>query len=1344
MSTTRSLVVSALVVFCSASIVPIARSQEVPVPIKDLYTFTDGGSVSLGAELDGFLYYGGCYQEDFFGCELVRTPVAGSGVERVKDIIPGPDGSFPNHFKRVGDRIFFRTNTDQLWVTDGTEAGTQAIRGFTDLPTPNHPAFRWAAVGDTLFFRAEDGFGMELWMSDGTTTTRIDVCTGSCDSDPRYLTVLGSAVLFSAHDGTDVELWKHEGGITAKLADINPSGNSSPSHIASLGSTAVFQAQDATELGLFSTEGATVTKIAGSAQSFWGLTELVVAGGIAFFDGSDGGFVSGREIWTSNGTAPGTGILQDIRPGQPSSDPEDFATVGSGVYFTANDGAIGRELWYATPGGAAPLELVPGSGSPSFQYDVVALNGSQAFFVADNGSGTGAEPWVSNGTPAGTTLLGDFVPGTSGLVSGQPMTTGGYAFFSGSTTGSELWRSNGTGPGTVQLTQMSPNSSGGAPDGFTSFGGFAYFCTDDGIHGDELWRTDGTTAGTILVQDLNPGPGFGCDGSIIVSGGSMYLPGHNGSGFGLWKTNGQPGGAVWVKSFNAAPQQLVDFGSLVCFVADDGGGAGAELWCSNGTTGGTYLVQDLYPGTLPANVTDLTAVGGALYFGGRNSTTGDFELWRSQGTDATTSVLKDIEPGPAGSFPGNFGAVGSTVLFTASTSADGEELWKTDGTAGGTVLVKDLDPSGSGAAGVDGFFQLGSYAYFRGVDGSTGGELWRTDGTSANTTRVADINPGSSGSSPREFAVINGTHLLFSADDGSTGREPWITDGSTTSRLLDINPTGSSQPRDFFPTGAGNQVYFRAATDGSTAGLWSSDLTPGNTSLVARLHPEGGNPRYFAHAGSAVVFTASAGVSNEELWSFGQVDCGDAPGAGYQTLLVDGGACHRTDEVAGPRLGSLVDSDADGQPTPSADGDDLDGTDDDDGVVFTSGLKPDTTATFDVTLSATGYLNAWFDWDVDGDWNEFEDHAVFNTQLGAGTHSLSVPVPDWATVGPTAVRFRVDSAGTPLSGGTLFDGEVEDYSVEITVDTADLVMAISAPPTAIPGATYQATITASNPAGPEAVLGVDLVVDTDSPMTPCSWTCVGAGGGSCSPSGSDGADSAVEDHVDLPVGGSATYVLTCGIESDADGDHYTSAYFELPASVVDPDEDDNEAEALTSLVPTGDLTVSVTDGLTALDPPDGVTYTVEASNNGPSDVLDARVQVDFPTEVTGVTWSCTGVRGGFGCPGSGSGDIDEILDLPAGSSVVFTATGAAVVTAGEVVTTATITPPVWFTDPDPANTASDLTLFGVFGDDFDSGDPSMWSAVVGAGDSKRQREGRAGPLTSSDETRPQGGNEATR
>src|SRR5262249_60144077 len=66
-------------------------------------------------------------------------------------------------------------------------------------------------------------------------------------------------------------------------------------------------------------------------------------GGTAVFRGGDG--VTGRELWKSDGTAAGTVLVKDIRPGPDYGYPENLTGVGRTLFFTANDGVNGQELW---------------------------------------------------------------------------------------------------------------------------------------------------------------------------------------------------------------------------------------------------------------------------------------------------------------------------------------------------------------------------------------------------------------------------------------------------------------------------------------------------------------------------------------------------------------------------------------------------------------------------------------------------------------------------------------------------------------------------------------------------------------------------------------------------------------------------------------------------------------------------------------------------------------------------------------------------------------------------------------------------------------------------------------
>ena len=161
-----------------------------------------------------------------------------------------------------------------------------------------------------------------------------------------------------------------------------------------------------------------------------------------------------------------------------------------------------------------------------------------------------------------------------------------------------------------------------------------------------------------------------------------------------------------------------------------------------------------------------------------------------------------------------------------------------------------------------------------------------------------------------------------------------------------------------------------------------------------------------------------------------EVDFGDAPNLGYPTTLADDGARHSA--VTNLFLGARVDLEADGVPSPLASGDNLDGPQsDEDGVTFTSPLIQGAAANVEIVASQAGTLNAWIDYNGDGDWSDTFEQIFSDTNLAQGTNSLTVTPPANAIVGTVFARFRVNSAGGLGVSGAALDGEVEDYALEI-------------------------------------------------------------------------------------------------------------------------------------------------------------------------------------------------------------------------------------------------------------------------------------------------------------------------
>ncbi|MBE0663293.1 MAG: S8 family peptidase [Bacteroidales bacterium] len=168
------------------------------------------------------------------------------------------------------------------------------------------------------------------------------------------------------------------------------------------------------------------------------------------------------------------------------------------------------------------------------------------------------------------------------------------------------------------------------------------------------------------------------------------------------------------------------------------------------------------------------------------------------------------------------------------------------------------------------------------------------------------------------------------------------------------------------------------------------------------------------------------------------LDFGDAPDPPYPTLISSSGASHIIDGVT--FLGYSVDPETDGQPNATATGDDNDGNNDDDGVIFTSVLMPGQNANLQVIASVPGVLNAWIDFNHMNVWGDPGEFIFQNVILAAGVNNLSFAVPPNGVPGNTFARFRFNTTGGLLfydGYGPAPDGEVEDYEVFIEEPMSD-------------------------------------------------------------------------------------------------------------------------------------------------------------------------------------------------------------------------------------------------------------------------------------------------------------------
>ncbi|HEV7667588.1 MAG TPA: IPTL-CTERM sorting domain-containing protein [Thermoanaerobaculia bacterium] len=308
----------------------------------------------------------------------------------------------------------------------------------------------------------------------------------------------------------------------------------------------------------------------------------------------------------------------------------------------------------------------------------------------------------------------------------------------------------------------------------------------------------------------------------------------------------------------------------------------------------------------------------------------------------------------------------------------------------------------------------------------------------------ADGLPGASALGDDNAQGNAGVGLCFDDEDGVA--IPMIIACQSASISVSASGTGRLDAwldwnRDGDFGDAGEQIATNLAVVAGTNLLNVAvpcNATPGASFSRFRLSTAGNLPT----TGSAV----NGEVEDHPLLIKGS-DWGDAP-APYPTLLANNGPNHGADPTAPRFLGSCVDTEANGQPTVAADGDDLAagpavgacaGNDDEDGVVFSTPLIGCQAATVTVTANVAGRLDAWIDWNRDGDWLDAGEQIATNLALAAGANPLALSVPCAVNPGATYARFRSSSTGGLSFTGAAMDGEVEDYRVTLRgADFGDL------------------------------------------------------------------------------------------------------------------------------------------------------------------------------------------------------------------------------------------------------------------------------------------------------------------
>jgi ELWxxDGT repeat protein len=786
-----------------------------------------GSNPSNLTDVNGILFF---TADDSVGGRELWWMNPGDNIPNTISIRPGTAGSNPSNLTNINGRLYFSAddgiNGTEIWFVD-TVSG--------NLASPTRVEVRSGAAGSnprnftnvngTLYFTADNGRGVEVFrLNSSGSVSPVNTASPATDgiSNPTNLVSLGDSLFFSGFQkAAGRELWRVDSAGNLGFArNIRNNGSSELSNFVNINGTVYFVADDGTygrELWRLDADGnsAMVGDIRSSNGFGSNPSNFIDVNGVIYFTADDGN--SGTELWRISGTNTTPTLVRNINPLPGSnfgisygigSNPSNLTNVNGVLYFTADDGNTGRELW-----------RIDSMGTPVLVRDINTL------------TRTGSNP--SNLTNVNGIL---YFTANSGIP------------------GTELWRIDATGdPVMVRDINTRPDF-GSNPAQLTNINGTLYFTADAGSGDRELWRIDGA-GNAVLVRDINTGynsnlnSGIGSDPSQLTNiNGILYFTANDGaSGRELWRIDGT-GNAVLIRDINTRtsgassnPSQLTNINGVLYFTADDGL-SGTELWRIDGI-GNVVRVRDINTnagnGSNPSN---LTNVNGTLYFTANDGVTGR-ELWRidAMGNAVPVFEINTSRPG-AGSNPSNLTVVNNILYFVAEDFGGNRELWRID-LLGGSPVRLEIQMGGLGSHPSQ-LTNFNGMLYFTAEDRIGNTELWRIN-RSGTPELVRDIRSGIEGSNPSNLFSTNNA-LYFTANDGMNGTELWRIDNLAPS-LITVTKSGNEDSTISFTTAdfttrfndpEGNplsRIRIVSLPTNGTLRLGTNDVIAGQEILVADI-----------------------------------------------------------------------------------------------------------------------------------------------------------------------------------------------------------------------------------------------------------------------------------------------------------------------------------------------------------------------------------------------------------------------------------------------------------------------------------------------------------------------------
>ncbi|MEM9529452.1 MAG: hypothetical protein AAGA23_00900 [Pseudomonadota bacterium] len=435
-------------------------------------------------------------------------------------------------------------------------------------------------------------------------------------------------------------------------------------------------------------------------------------------------------------------------------------------------------------------DIWPGPDGQS-QLDGI-VNDGQFFFRADNGA-DGTEPWISDGTTAGTQQLSDLRMGPDGSFPTFRGSLNSTAFFNAfdDAVGSELW-SVAAFPGIPAVFDIRPGEPSSSPSWLGIVGGRVLVTASDETGEREIWWVN-AGSGPVLYVDINEDQGSSNASTLTpVDANSALLTARPLTPPSIGNRPHRLVGDVATEILGPNDVRLSFSngfwpvsGGWLFMASAEGEADGNEPWLLPNGSDVASQVEDINPGNGSGYASTFLftgdAINGVVYFAGQTEDDG-VEPWRSDGTSVGTFMIADVAPGNLDSDPEKFVEFGGHVYFGAK-SPTGPQLWRVAGSSAELVATISSDPNGAAPRP---WIVFDNHLIFRAQTPEHGFEWWAANGSVGGVALISDINPDAADGSPRGEAWVVNNALLFEADNGVDGRELWKLDSGFLESLFTL------------------------------------------------------------------------------------------------------------------------------------------------------------------------------------------------------------------------------------------------------------------------------------------------------------------------------------------------------------------------------------------------------------------------------------------------------------------------------------------------------------------------------------------------------------------------------